>query len=205
MKRSAVRIVLLVTLIGLSVILIFSLISPFWVLAYSDSILKNELDNQYINSNYSDWKPVTLSADYSFLVPEQWKFQYCSDSYYFSSELENLDVYCAIIGSENKAFISTQEYISTLTDFNIISVEQTYFPETISVGMSDFCKLTVHGEESSVDFYRLKLQDTDTTKCVFLFPIDAETDHEKIIELSEAIMYSYVFDCDQSQDDKRQT
>ena len=60
---------------GIFLVLLFlmSVLSPLILLCSEDTLVKEELNNRYIDSNYDGWKAISIGVIESFMIPEEWE------------------------------------------------------------------------------------------------------------------------------------
>lgn len=185
--------IIIVTII-LCVLLVFAAVIGviFLGMANYDKYLKNELDNPYINSSYSDWKPVTLD-DYSMYVPEQWQLQKDADIYYVTDKQNNTPVCCVAITSESSSLQDSQDILTAYLNDKVHNITATYPSNVITIGGSSFNHLDVQTATQHLTFYHLYLRKDFNSYCKFYFPADNVINYDELTEIAQAIIYSYSF------------
>ena len=164
----------------------------FLGLANEDKYLKNELDNPYIYSSYSGWKPVSLD-DYSIYVPEQWQIRKDADIYYVTDEQNSTLVCCAAITNEFSSLQDSQDILTAYLHEEVHNTTITYLSDVISIGGSSFDRIDVQTSTQSLTFYNLYLCKDFDSYCEFYFPANNVINYDELTEIVQAIVYSYAF------------
>jgi len=164
---------------------------PFALLANEDKILKRELNNQYINEGYQNWKSVSYS-DFRFCIPSEWEITADENHSKITNQNGDLVCYMAVVGQANYDYRYEMDFYEKLLDSNATSIESPT-PDLCytRVGGNYLSTKTVHPEE--LTFYSLMLQGTQMRSVYMVFPSETVSNEQELTEIAEAIMYSYAF------------
>ena len=185
-------------LISVFVILILvAFIIPLGVglfsIVHEDEIVKTEIDNKYVNSDFANWQTVDIASFGSFMIPGDWTLVEDSKGFLiFDSQGNNLGR-CSLIGHESSCFDSTTQMAQYLLNFDETQSERTSVEGII------------HLTRSSI--YTLSTPQTDGPWCLtlekylgdhfyyfsFVFFPDNALSYSEFCHICQAIAYSYQY------------
>lgn len=177
-------VIALIVMVGLLVVLI----SPFFLFALEDDILKNELDNAYINDGYPDWHEVNIDPIGSLLLPGSWSISQNENTYFIRENNDAVIAHAAIFGTPNSAFDSYKSFLYTIIGELPDSVEFTSCSDFTSINLSNFGILTARLDSQEIEMYYLLLYSGAEHRMLMVFLEDY--DFNRLLEIAQAISYS---------------
>lgn len=196
-KRTKILTLLFVTL-GIIVFAycICALILPFVLLAHSDTILKEDLDNRYIDSGYRNWKRAESGFSTDFLIPDDWFLISSSNMVYIEDGEGNIIATGTLLGKTESEYSSRLDFLGSLLGTNVSDIAQDIVPGFVPIKGSAFGKVLVTDDNGDHVYYYLSLvsiSDGSSEELYFVFSNELSEDCDTIVEITQAIVYSYGF------------
>ena len=88
----------LIVLVGMLIVVA----SPLCLFLLEDDVLKNELNNAYINDGYTDWYEVNIEPIGRFLLPDSWSIAQEESIYSIRDNQNEVIAHAAILGKKMK-------------------------------------------------------------------------------------------------------
>lgn len=189
MRLSKISVVIIVCLAVVALFLIGCFGILMMGIANYDKYLAKELDNEYINNDYRNWKPVTFFNAAKVYVPETWSVSQDGDICYITDQEGRTVAFCGLVEKGVSRFQNISDFLSALVDFEIEDKEWEYL-SGIYVGSAACARVEVRGATQSKQFYTLPLNNGDKD-CKLVFPVSEEIERERMLQMLEAIFYSF--------------
>lgn len=190
-RVAALRIVFLIAVIFILVVVSVVVLLIMGIVHYDKYLAKN-LDNKYINNNYDKWKSVTFFEKTTVYTPETWSIIQDKSIYRITDQEKSTVAFCTFIQKDASEFCDASDFLSELVDFDVTDIETGYPSDVLSLGNASCTQAKVCGATQYEEFYYLTLGDIEYY-LLFVFPSDKGTDRESLMEILEAIIYSYQF------------
>lgn len=168
------------------------LIIPIILLVNQDDIYRAQLNNRYIDSDYSGWTSVEFDENHSVLLPDSWEVSF--DSPFFQiSDADGAAIALACVHSkEDSEYDRAEDMIAAISDFPIIKTEREYLP-AFRTARCDIHKLYAYGDAQTSEYHMIRLStDTDFSMTILFLP-DCPMTTDELIELSDAVIFAFCF------------
>ena len=189
-------IVILITVVSF---VVFMIAYPILVLSLEDKLMKNELDNTYINNDYAGWQTANIEKIGTFKFPEHWVL--CEESDYYCIRNKNGDIiaYGAVVGDPTSKYEGINSFVGSVVGAPITEIKYQYDTSFSGIDCSGFFSIVVT-ENSMQHLFRciqlknhsLRPLEEGTTDFVLIINDDAE-DYANLVEIAQAVIYSYVY------------
>lgn len=170
---------------------LFLLISPIILLSMEDNVLQEQLDNRYVNANYSDWHEESISNIGKVKLPDMWFLSQNEHTYRIANSEDIIIANGAVFGVLDAPYHTYKDFLQTIVGFDPEKVEFESDANFISINLSDFGILTVQCGAVQKSLYYLLLYSGTETQTLMVFSEDLELSYSDLLEVSEAISYSY--------------
>ena len=189
----------IISLIAAAAIVLFILAYPLLVFSLEDKLMKNELDNTYINDNYAGWQTVSIDKIGTFKLPEHWVLCQEDDQYTLKNKNGDVFAYGAVVGDPTSKYEGVKSYASSVIGEPIERISFQYNNSFSGIGGSQFFSLVVAEDPTQnllrciqLENHSLRPLEEGTTDFVLIIDDGAES-YEDLIEIAEAVVYSYVY------------
>lgn len=182
----------------ISTLLFLTFLISFGVGMYSiiheDELMKEEIKNEYVDSDFLNWQRVDISSFGSFMIPEDWVLIEDAKGYLILDSQGKTLGRCGLIGHESSCFDSTTQMAQYLLNFDETEAERTYVEGIVHLTWSHI--------------YTLSTPQTDGPWCLvlskynsgsphsyfsFVFLPDNALSYSDFCHISQAIAYSYQY------------
>ena len=183
-------------LLTILVFILLVLITPLIMLAMEDQILKNELNNCYINQNYSGWQTVSVERIGQFKIPGHWIVEEQADDYLIKNQDGNIIAFGTVLGDITSKHDGIKSFIEHIVDDSIDSLQYQYDNTFSNVHGSTFFSFVATQQLNSNKYHCIKLENTlihleySTIEFVLIIK-DGVEPYEDLFSIAEAIVYSY--------------
>lgn len=170
---------------------VLTVLTPIILLANEGAVLKEELDNPYINVDYERWHWVEINDWGSCLFPEEWNAT-AEDSIVRIKDADgNTIAFGSVLDAEN-AFTSKEQFLTEILRTEVTQTHIEYSREFIPIDMSCSGTISTTGEPE-VNYGFLQLQKYGQPPFLLVFPSHTDMDSVELVDLTQAIAYSYSF------------
>lgn len=172
---------------------------PFLVLSLEDKLMKNELDNTYINDDYAGWQTISIEKIGTFKIPEHWVF--CEESEHYCIRNKNGDIiaYGAVVGDPTSKYEGIKSFVGSIVGISTAEIDYQYGTSFSGINGSGFFSIVVTEESIEHMFRCIRLENDSlrpleegTTDFVLIIMDEAEN-YDDLVELAQAVIYSYVY------------
>lgn len=154
--------------------------------------LKWEIDNPYVDKNFSGWEEVRVDGISSFSIPEDWAVEYNDGVYSVIKSDGEVWAIGALFGGDNEYFDRYIDFFAACICPEPFELTTDLCPEYIGMRGSNIDKITVTGSDGSQSYYCIQLIETsDPTLALFLFSDISQNADD--FNIAEAIMYSFAY------------
>ena len=189
----------IISLTAAAAIVLYILAYPLLIFSLEDKLMKNELDNTYINDNYAGWQTVSIDKIGTFKLPEHWVLCQEEDQYTLKNKNGDVFAYGAVVGDPTSKYEGVKSFASSVIGEPVEQISFQYNNSFSGIGGSDFFSLVVAENPTQNSFrcirlknYSLRPLEEGTTDFVLIIDDGAES-YEDLIEIAEAVVYSYVY------------
>lgn len=204
MKTNKIRLVIILGAIGTFVLIAVILVAALLVNGTIKLLKQNlvvSLDNPYVNQNFEGWKRVSIHDDFSVEIPQEWEIIEDHNRIKIvkvnEQIAEGLFVEARIAEKSLKTdseYIRFRDEIAKTEDYE--SSFQSFYATNLGVPVDYGTETFRDAEGNTSRFYRLMIKginnrNGESNYYEFCFPADDEANDEAMIEILEAIAYSY--------------
>ena len=195
-KSIGIKILMIVAftlvILGLLYVLFYFVIAPFFVIAFEGNMIKNDLDNPYIDSDFDGWNEVNISDTFDFKIPGNWTIDYsATDNIQIRDNGDHLIAYGTMISGESDIQYPTEsEAFQQITGLAYSDFEYVYIPDFLYIHGSNMGILKSKAEESS-EYYFLRLSENDNGM-LFIISEEYTEQMDALIPIFQAVAYSVV-------------
>ena len=133
------------------VLVIISFISGIWVIAYEDVLYAKELNNPYVDSNFTGWHTASVGQE-TIIIPEIWEIEIRNDVVYILQD-EKLIAYGTLIHSQDPTSNEDKTFLAKILE---APITETAYGNIHSLLGSNFGKLYINKSNQPQGYY-LKL------------------------------------------------
>ena len=173
---------------------ILVLISPIIAILNEDFVLKEQLDNRYINSDFCDWRSTYVKDYGSILLPEEWLCTSDSELIHISDKTGEEIAIGGFIGKDAGMFADEAELLNSIGETVRDDVYREIAP--VEIYGSNFGKLCI-SESAIPEYYYIALTERESfplkIELVFVFQKSFFETENDFFEIAQAIVYSYCF------------
>ena len=179
-------------ILGLLYVLFYCTVVPFLAIVFEGNMIKNGLDNSYIDSDFDGWNDVNISDTFDFKIPGDWAIDYSvTNNIQLRDENGRLIAYGTMISGENDIQYPTEsEAFQQITGLDYSDFEYVHIPEFLYIYGSIMGILKSNVEEN-LDYYFVILEEYDYG-IFFIISEDFKKDVDALIPVFQAIAYSVV-------------
>lgn len=171
---------------------VLTLLVPFIMLANEKDFLKDDLDNTFINENFLNWKSAAIADWDDFMIPNEWNISNDTDILKITDMEGNIIAFGTFIGLPDSKFTNYEEFLTAAGDVDVSAITYDYVPGFAAIDYSYFGKMIISNIEDKT-YYYVALKSDYTTELVMVFPPDSAVDHDKLLDIAQAIVFSYCF------------
>lgn len=198
MFRKILLIVTAVLLLLMIAIMVIRCVLPIYLIARSDEILKETLNNSYIDNGYTGWKQIQIQGIGSFQIPLSWSLQQENDFVTIYDDNEKQVAVGFVYHSENGLWSSMTDQalcvsMATHVGFMPSSVEYSTVTDFLSFDGCKLVRVVFRDENCVADHYCLILRSANNNELWLLFPPKDHLYYYDLVNITQAIAYSYVY------------
>lgn len=177
----------------LCILFFFSPVGPLTVIGFEKMLVKRNIDNPYVNGNFSEWQTISLEEIKDFRIPKGWKISEDDGLYLLVDELGQTWAYGTLYGSDEDRYVNYKEFIGDLIKQQPTEIVFEAIPQFIMMDGSDIDKIeAVFDEKVSESFFCIQFFVDSQTEFVWIIFMDLSSDANQY-DIAEAIVYSYAF------------
>ncbi len=179
----------------ISIVLLLSILTilvPFIMLANEKEFLKDELDNTFINEKFSSWKPAAIADWGGFMIPNEWNISNDTDIMKITDMEDNIIAFGTFIGLPDSKFTTYEEFLTATENVDVSEITYDYVPGFAAIDYSYFGKMIIPNADDKT-YYYISLKEDQKTELIMVFPPDSAMDHDKLLDIAQAIVFSYCF------------
>ena len=182
----------LVSIIFVILLIVGAPIAALLSIAYEDVFVKWEIDNPYVDANYSGWKTVSVDGVGRLTIPESWEMYEENGICYIMNESKEIWAIGATYGTGDDRFVDETELVSyalsSLTD------QMPVFSDQWICEMRGSYIAPIYFEDGDDirSFAFLELWGDGISSFSLVIFADMEENHSQF-DISEAILYSFVY------------
>ena len=163
------------------------------VVANEEKLLKIELDNTYINSGYAEWKSAEIADWESFMIPKTWNVVSESDNYKIYDVGGKHVACCAILGSTDSRYPNRESFIRSISEEEILNITDQHIPGFVAIDFSNYSSLVIEYNGYKEVYHYISLRNNLSPELFIIFPHDSSVEKGMLIDIAQAIVYSYAF------------
>lgn len=195
MRRGETRwdpILSLVSIIFVIWLIVGAPIAALLSIAYEDVFVKWEIDNPYVDANYSGWKTVSVDGIGRLAIPEKWEMYEEDGIYYIVNESEEIWAIGVTYGTGNDRFVDETELVSYA--LSSLPNQKPFFSNQWICEMRGSYIDSIYFEDGDdVRYFAfLELWGDGISSFSLVIFADMEENHSQF-DISEAILYSFVY------------
>ena len=175
---------------GIFLVLLFlmSVLSPLILLCSEDTLVKEELNNRYIDSNYDGWKAISIGVIESFMIPEEWEMVE-SEGIMLNTNNGDEIGYAALLG-KNRKVQDTHAFFNILAPDQTCTIEREVIDDVLQIDASYFFRAEMEGKSLNRSLYCIYLYDDYDYQ--FILALNENCyEYSSICDIAEAIIYSF--------------
>lgn len=185
-------------LLTMIVIMVIRCVLPMYLIIRSDEILKDTLNNFYIDNGYAGWRQIQIQGIGSFQIPLDWSLEQQNNNVTIHDGNSNQVAVGFVYLSENGRWSSMTDQalcasMATHVGFMPSSVEYSNVIDFLSFNGCEMIQISFRDESCAVDHYCLKLRSAHNDELWLLFTPKDYLNYYDLVNITEAIAYSYVF------------
>lgn len=173
-------------------VLICFVLSFILVWGHEDVIVKWEIDNTYVDSNFKNWIRIEIYDNISFCIPNEWGIHKTSGIYSITDENGQLWASGALFRTEDDWFNSVRDFVSISTSLPISSMEIDPYSSIHAMKGADIDKLCIYADSTYIEFFLVQLTDASGAEFLLLLECNIESSNHDF-DIAEAIMYSFAW------------
>lgn len=190
--KKCVRILLVIILTFILFLGILTVLTPFILLANEGLFLKAQLDNMYIEKEYKGWNVTEINNWGSCLLPNEWIVMEDNGVIYINDIAGNIIAKGTILEACDSVFVSQELFLSEILNHSVNEITYDYVTTFVRIDDSLLGTISVNGEnETKCGFARLKKY--DSPELFVVFQPDIAVDSPEVVDLVQAIAFSYHF------------
>lgn len=179
----------------LFLVVLFILCTPIGSLlsiGLEDELVRWEINNPYVNSNYSGWQEISPHDFDKFKIPGSWTIENSNGVWSIHNSSGALWALGTAYGTDADLFIDYGEFISSFMSIDPTSVSVDTYHDFSPMGGSDINRILFHTPNNTETFYYIKLRDSSGAALVFILFSDLSVNTDEF-DIAEAIVYSYAY------------
>ena len=182
-----------VAVAAVSVLLVlFTPLGGFFAIGFEGTFTKWEIDNPYVNSNFSGCEEVHISTDISFHIPKDWTVE-CEDGIYSVTDSRgNVWAIGTLFGTDADYFDDYSSFLMESICSKQFDLSIDICPKYIAMKGADIDEITIDYFESSESYYIINLDTASTPSFLLVLFADISQDTDAF-DVAEAIMYSFAY------------
>lgn len=154
--------------------------------------VKWEIDNPYVDKNFSGWEEVHIDGISSFSIPAGWTMEYSDGVYSIIDSSGEFWAIGALFGGDNEYFDRYSDFFAACIYPEPFELTTDWWGECVSMRASNIDKITVTGTAGSQSHYCIQLMEASApTLALFLFSDISQNEDD--FDIAEAIMYSFAW------------
>ena len=155
-------------------------------------LIKQNIDNPYINNRYPGWQHISIEDFSGFRIPSGWSVRSEDGVYVIIDASGSIWAYVAPFGSEEDRFSSYEAFIEEVFSLEITALSVDPFLPFIMMEGSDIDAVTVQTSSSKETLFCIQLMQNLERELIWLLMADISSE-ENQYNIAEAIVYSYAF------------
>lgn len=188
--KSSLKKFCIVALCCVILFLFFVLVSPLILLSLEDNILKDQLDNPYVNSEFCDWETETIEEFGTFKLPDMWSLHQDTNPYHITDTSGETIAYATIFDVDGEPFEDYSAFLSSFLGYTPVDFSMEHISEFVSINASSFGALTISKNDSDEELFYLSLYGPSSSEVLFVFLCEEKTQNHILLEIAQAISYS---------------
>ena len=175
---------------GIFLVLLFlmSVLSPLILLCSEDTLVKEELNNRYIDSNYDGWNAISIGVIESFMIPEEWEMMESEGIMLITNNGDEIG-YAALLG-KNRKVQDTHAFFNILAPDQTCTIEREVIDDVLQIDASYFFRAEMEGKSLNRSLYCIYLYDDYDYQ--FILALNENCyEYSSICDIAEAIIYSF--------------
>lgn len=179
-------------ILGLLYVLFYCAVVPILAVVFEGNMIKNDLNNPYIDSDFDGWNDINISDTFDFKIPGKWTIDYsATDNIQLRDENSRLIAYGTMISQEsNMQYPTESAAFQQITGLAYSDFEYVHIPEFLYICGSNMGILKSKAEESS-DYYFVRLEENDNG-IFFIISEECIAQVDALIPVFQAVAYSVV-------------
>ena len=170
------------------VLFVIWIIGGFLVIVYEDEMCAKDLNNPFINADYHGWHTVELINEEQIMLPDGWQITTAESVTTIIDENNNeIAKGRKLLYDENGYY----QYEKTLSELLALPVSIDAKKETENVRSSVYGKITFDNSTEEYDYFLVSK--ASSYDMLFIFDPAANKMFNDVDEISEAIIFSYVY------------
>ena len=109
-----------------------------------DTLVKEELNNRYIDSNYDGWKAISIGVIESFMIPEEWEMMESEGIMLITNNGDEIG-YAALLG-KNRKVQDTHAFFNILAPDQTCTIEREVIDDVLQIDASYFFRAEMEGK-----------------------------------------------------------
>ena len=150
------------------------------------------IDNPYVDSDFSDWQNVTLCGGNTMRIPEGWLLSGNEDgTFYIADDKGKNWAVGTVFGTETDAFKTFSEFAVNFVKAEEDNISLEYYDGFIEMNRSALYKLVAQPSADTDPYYYIRLRGSERIYGLLLFSdISKEKDD---YDITEAMIYSFAY------------
>ena len=190
MKKIIIAFVIIVVLF-ICAVLFRTLVLPTISIVFEDLFVKNEIDNPFVNDDFSDWTKTSIPGINDFYIPNEWKMTEDNNVYSIVNESGQIWAYGTFIGNE-ELFFSRKDFIAHISSKEIEKIVWEYIPQYANMDGSYVHLLTAIEGNSKTTYSCIQLSVSMGVDFAWILNGNVEED-EYLYDIAEALVYSFEY------------
>ena len=182
--------VLFIAVVCLPILLVILCgVGALFVVGNEDKLTAKELNNPFINADYKSWHTVKLGTENTIMLPDKWNIQTTESTTVITDENGKEVAKGGYLGNDGDSADRYERLLSNLLGYPVSVATMT---REASV-RSSRCGTVVLSDDQAKKYYYIFLSKSGAYDMLFVFDPTANETHSNIIEILEAMIFSYVW------------
>ena len=153
---------------------------------------KRDIDNPYVDSDFSDWKDVALYGEDTMKIPEGWMLSDNGDGkYYITDDEGEIWAVGTVFGTDADTFTTYSEFAADFVKAEKGNISLEYYEGYIEMKRSVLYNLVAHPTADTDPHYYIRLRGPERTYGLLLFSDISKVKDD--YDIAEAMIYSFAY------------
>ena len=151
-----------------------------------------DIDNPYVDSDFSGWQDVSLYGEDNMKIPEGWIFADDGDGiYHVTDDKGKTWAYGTVFGTETDTFKTYSEFAAEFVRAEEENISLEYYEGFIEMNRSALYNLVAHPSADTDPYYYIRLRGPERIYGLLLFSDISKVKDD--YDIAEAIIYSFAY------------